>query len=263
VSVKTSNEIIEINQHNLYVETHGSVSGPVVILLHHGLGTTLSWRGQVPALIEAGYRVIAYDRWGYGKSQSRSSLHLPEFTPDRQDLLSLLDIKGVSKACLVGHSDGGTIGLYFAAEHPERVACLVVVAAHIYVEPKMIPGLQSIAESSKNDLHFIKGLQRAHGDKVDAVFNNWHGGWNQSNHVGWDMRSVIKSIKCPTLVVQGTEDEHATDQHARDIAVNIANAELWLAPQARHMLPQENSELFNQRLLAFMADHIYNKRTVY
>lgn len=260
--MKSSKEIIEINQHQLYVETHGSASGQAVILLHHGLGTTLAWRGQIPALVEAGYCVIAYDRWGYGKSQSRSSLDLPEFTPDRQDLLSLMDIKGISQACLVGHSDGGTIGLYFASEHPERVTCLVVVAAHIYVEPKMIPGLQSIAESNIHDVRFIEGLQRAHGDKVAEVFNNWYGGWNQPKHVGWDMRSVINNIKCPTLVVQGMEDEHATDQHVRDIATNIINAELWLVPQARHMLPQENSELFNQRLLAFMAEHIPNKRTV-
>ena len=57
----------------------------------------------------------------------------------------------------------------------------------------------------------------------------------------WDMRPILRQIGCPTLVVQGEADEHATPQHARDIADGIPGAELWLVPGAGHMLPQENA----------------------
>jgi pimeloyl-ACP methyl ester carboxylesterase len=63
---------------------------------------------------------------------------------------------------------------------------------------------------------------------------------------------MLSKIVCPSLVVQGEEDEHATPQHARDLAASIPKAELWLVPSARHMLPQEDSELFNPRLLDFL-----------
>jgi pimeloyl-ACP methyl ester carboxylesterase len=66
------------------------------------------------------------------------------------------------------------------------------------------------------------------------------------------MRHVLKKIACPALVVQGFQDEHATPQHARDIAAAIPGAQLWLLQGAQHMLPQENAVVFNQRLLQFL-----------
>ena len=70
--------------------------------------------------------------------------------------------------------------------------------------------------------------------------------------MSWDIRPIIKQIRCPALIVQGEADEHATLQHAEDIAAEIPGAELWLIPGAGHMVPQENAELFNSRLLQFL-----------
>jgi pimeloyl-ACP methyl ester carboxylesterase len=66
------------------------------------------------------------------------------------------------------------------------------------------------------------------------------------------MRPVLEKIACPTLVVQGMEDEHATPQHARDIAAGIPGAELWLDPGTAHMLPQERAEVFNRKVVEFL-----------
>jgi pimeloyl-ACP methyl ester carboxylesterase len=57
-------------------------------------------------------------------------------------------------------------------------------------------------------------------------------------------------------VIQGEGDEHATPEHAVDIAENIPGAELWLVPGAKHMLPQEMAELFNQKVLSFLNNSI-------
>ena len=92
-----------------------------------------------------------------------------------------------------------------------------------------------------------------HGDKTEAVFHNWSDGWSRPDNINWDMRPDIKRITCPTLVVQGIEDEHATPQHARDIAGAIPGAELWLVPDAHHMLPQEKPELFNRKIVEFLG----------
>lgn len=244
---------MQINGHNLNVEVHGPASGQAVALLHHGLGSIRAWKETTPALAASGLRVIVYDRWGYGKSDPRSELGQPTFIDDRADLVSLLDELQVERAALVGHSDGGTIALYFAAAHPGRVAKLVSVAAHIYVEAKMEPGMQMIRRTYESDADFRRKFTRQHGEKAGQVFQSWYGGWLKTENLSWDMRPLLAGISCPALVVQGEQDEHATPQHARDIAAAIPGAEFWLLPGAGHMLPQEAAERFNPRLIAFLS----------
>jgi pimeloyl-ACP methyl ester carboxylesterase len=249
---------ISINNRQIQIAINGAEGGTPVILLHHGLGSIGSWKAQIPVLANGGCRVIAYDRWGYGGSEARTYLSVPFFPEDLADLLELLDRVKVERAALVGHSDGGTIALYFAAAHPERVTCLVTVAAHIYFEPKMQPGIESVRAAYEGDARFRKGLRRLHGEKTRSMFFNWYNGWTSNpENLSWDMRPGLSRVSCPTLVIQGTEDEHASPQHACDLAAAIQNnsagsTELWLLEGARHMLPQEEPEKFNQRVLEFI-----------
>jgi pimeloyl-ACP methyl ester carboxylesterase len=250
-----SGDLIPINKHCLYVETHGSDNGLPVLLLHHGLGSVKAWKGQVRAFVGAGYRVIAYDRWGYGGSDPRDHLSMPYFEQDLSDLETLLDFFGLDQVALIGHSDGGTISLYYAAQNPARVACMVVTAAHIYVEPKMIPGIQGIQQAFINDVRMQVGLERLHGDKANAVFQGWYQGWTKPEYLDWNIRPLLSGITCPTLVVQGINDEHATPKHAEDIVSAIPGAKLWLEPGAAHMLPQDIPEEFNRKVISFLRTH--------
>lgn len=244
--------LYNINGRRLYVEIGGEDGAPPIVLLHHGLGSVRAWQAQLPALQFAGFRTVAYDRWGYGLSNLRPFPLNPDFHEDEQDLLALLDSLEVAQASLVGHSDGGTIALQFSAHHPDRVRCLVCVAAHIYTEPKMQQSILGVQQAFKENTALRLGLSRLHGEKVDQVFASWFEGWYQPENEDWDMRPLLGQVTCPALVIQGEEDEHATPAHAQDLAAAIPGAELWLAPGARHMLPQEAPELFNQRLLEFL-----------
>ncbi len=244
---------MNINNCNLYLETHGPADGQPLIFLHHGLGSTRAWRRQIPDFTAAGYRVLVYDRRGYGQSAQRNGLEVPGFETDLADLGALISAFEIEAPMLVGHSDGGTIALYYAAQNPGRVAALVTIAAHIYIEPKMIPAVLVLQNTFEGDARFQAGLRRIHGEKVQAVFYNWFNAWKKVNPAGWDMRPQLAQIDCPTLVIQGEADEHATPQHAVDIAASIPQAELWLAPAGRHMLPQEMPGEFNQKVLAFLS----------
>lgn len=244
---------LRVNGHQLYYEDYGKAESPAIVLLHHGLGSTYSWMEQIDSLTVAGFRVIAYDRWGYGHSDPRQSLSLPCFDEDLADLAALFAFLELRRAILVGHSDGGTIALYFAAKNPESTDALVTIAAHIYIEEKMVPSIQVVQKSYLEGLRFKEGLRRLHGEKVEQVFTNWFNGWAKPENFDWDMRPLLKEIRCPSLIVQGMDDEHATPRHAEDIAVSIAGSELWLVPGARHMLPQENAALFNSRLVEFLS----------
>ena len=242
----------EASGHELYWERCGRASDPAVLFLHHGLGSTRAWKTQLETFARRGWQAVAYDRWGYGRSSSRPALDLPTFAADVQDLSSLTDGLGIGRAALVGHSDGGTTALYFAAQFPPRVTALVTVAAHIYLEPAMAPGMLAIRRIHDHDARFQEGMRRAHGAQAEAVFRNWHDGWLRPERLDWDMRPMLGDVRCPTLVIQGEQDEYASPQHARDLARAVAQGSLWLMPGVGHMAPQDAPESFNPRVLDFL-----------
>lgn len=244
--------LVPVNGHQIYVETRGPLPGFPVVLLHHGIGSVRSWKEQTPLLAEAGYRTLVYDRWGHGKSDPRPRLGMPCFEEDLADLELLLNYFKISRAALIGHSDGGKIAMYYAARCPDRVISLIVVSTNIYIEPKMIPGIQGLLKNFEDDARLREKLRRVHGDKADALFRGWYTGWTDPTNLSWDMRPTLRQIACPTLVALGLEDEHATPRHAQDIAAAIPNAELLLVPQAGHMLPQDFPEIFNPKMLDYL-----------
>jgi pimeloyl-ACP methyl ester carboxylesterase len=244
---------IKINGHNLYVESYGPDGANPIVFLHHGLGSTKSWKGQIFPFLEAGYRLILYDRWGYGLSDGRESLSIPTFSDDIADLDGVISSLKLRSVVLVGHSDGGTIALIAASRNRQEIAGLVCIAAHVYVEAKMKTGINGVRTAFIEDQNFQEGLRRAHGEKYTSVFFNWFDGWHKESNLNWDFCSELQQIHCPVLVIQGLEDEHATPAHAQNIARSISGSELWLAPGSGHMLPQENFDVFNTRVISFLA----------
>src|SRR5450631_3139482 len=109
----------------LYYEDHGS--GQPVVLIHGYPLSGASWEKQVPVLLDAGYRVITYDRRGFGKSsQPTIGYNYDTFAADLNILLEHLDLRD---AVLVGHSMGtGEVTRYLGRYGSERVAKGVLVA---------------------------------------------------------------------------------------------------------------------------------------
>ena len=244
---------VRINQHGLYWERYGDPHAPCVALLHHGLGSIRSWRRQIPDFIDAGWQVLAHDRWGYGRSDERPEFKLAYLADDAQEAFALLNTLGIEQLNLVGHSDGGSIALLMASEQPERINAMVVVAAHIYFEPMMVDGLNMIAQSVTDPV-LMEGLAREHGERTPRLLQAWVDHWRAADSQSLSMGELLPTIVCPTMVVQGELDEHATPQHAVDIAEGVQQGSLWLIPEVKHMPPHEIPEAFNQRVLQFLAD---------
>ncbi len=105
-----------------YRDTGGS--GVPVILLHAATGSSQVWEYQIPAFRAAGYRVIAYDRRGWGRTVINLAEPQPGIAAD--DLLGLLDHLGLNRVHLVGTAGGAPVVLDFALSHPQRVRGLVL-----------------------------------------------------------------------------------------------------------------------------------------
>jgi pimeloyl-ACP methyl ester carboxylesterase len=112
---------------------HDFGAGPAFLLLHAGIVDAWSWEPLTPFLLDAGYRVVAYDRRGIGDSVSEDVTF-----SDRADAIAVLDALGIERACLVGNSIGGMIATDTAVEAPSRVAALVTIGAGLagyWVDP--------------------------------------------------------------------------------------------------------------------------------
>jgi pimeloyl-ACP methyl ester carboxylesterase len=142
-----------------------------------------------------------------------------------------------------------------ASEQPERVTAMVVVAAHIYFEPMMVDDVDLIARSA-TDRALIEGLRHEHGERAPRLLHAWVEHWRGADSQALSMREYLPAISYLTLVVQGELDEHATPQHAVDISDGVQHGSLWLIPEVKHMPPHEIPDLFNQRVLKFLADSV-------
>ena len=119
--------MLDVNGIRLHAVSTGQ--GPTVLLLHGFPDTHIVWRKQVPALAAAGYRVLAPDLRGYGRSDAPRAVHAYTLDTLRADVLGLLDALKIDKVHLVGHDWGALIAWQLAALAPQRVTRLVALSS--------------------------------------------------------------------------------------------------------------------------------------
>jgi pyruvate dehydrogenase E2 component (dihydrolipoamide acetyltransferase) len=131
------------NGHELYFEDRGA--GDALILLHGDFECTRYWTAQVDAFA-ADYRVIAYDRHGFGRSAPLRALPPDFYDRNVADLIALLDHLEIAHAHLVGHSGGGTVALLAAARYPARVRAVLAAGAQGSLKPLSVRYIQEFAK---------------------------------------------------------------------------------------------------------------------
>lgn len=208
-----------------------------MIFLHDGLACVEMWR-DIPARLVAatGMPALVYDRVGYGKSDPFPGPLTPDFMHGEafQILPEVLSRTNVSRAVLIGHSDGGSISLLFAARFPKRVAGVISLAAHVFVEERTLEGIRQAVENYHRS-DFSGKLARYHGDKTDATFKAWSGIWLSPQFRDWNIENYLRGITAPLLVIQGEDDEFGTMAQVEAIAGQVAGpVEIFRVPGAAH-----------------------------
>ena len=201
------------NDDEIYYELiDGPADRPVLVFLHEGLGCTAMWKTFPQRLCAAtGYTGLVYDRSAYGRSsparRPRTIHYLHEAS--LQELPAVLEgvIPG-REHILIGHSDGGTIALLYAAERPARLRGVITEAAHVFVETDTRDGLEATVTAYKAGK--LAGLARYHGEKTDAVFWSWAATWTAPWFRSWSIEYALPAIEVPVLVLQGKDDQYGT-----------------------------------------------------
>jgi pimeloyl-ACP methyl ester carboxylesterase len=188
---------------------------PTLVFLHEGLGCAAQWR-EFPDRVAAGTGLAAlvYSRRGYGASdpvlpvaRSVRFMHDEAYAV----LPALLDAAAVGPVVLVGHSDGASIALLYAAkERGERVRAVVAIAPHLFVEDVTVKSIAAITETWHRSPDLRTRLSRYHGTNVDGAFLGWSGVWLDPRFRGWNIEPEVTGLAVPVLVVQGEDDEYGT-----------------------------------------------------
>ena len=211
-------------------------SADPIVLLHEGLGSVALWRSFPDALASATTRaVFAYSRAGHGASDPPAIPVTSRFMHEEatSHLPDILDREGIERATLLGHSDGGSIALIFAATYPERVSALILEAAHVFVEDVSIASIERIKhEYATTDLRHR--LAKYHVN-VDAAFHGWNDVWLSPDFRNWNLEDYLPDVFAPALVIQGEDDEYGTLRQVAAIAGQVSGpVETLILPNCGH-----------------------------
>lgn len=233
-------------------------SRPRLVFLHEGLGCAAMW-GDFPQRLCAasGCPGLVYDRLGYGRSsplrQPRRANYLHEYA--LEELPAILDrLLPARDYVIVGHSDGGSIGLIHAATRPPRLRGLLTEAAHVFVEPETLAGIRAAGTAHAGGK--LRGLARFHGEHADAVFRAWHDTWLADGFRDWNIEALLPAIDVPVLVVQGADDQYATLAQVEAIATRVARSRRAVLADCAHVPHREQPEAVLDLMRSFLRDAV-------
>jgi pimeloyl-ACP methyl ester carboxylesterase len=243
-----------------YVDTGGS--GVPVVFLHSNTGSSANWEHQIPAFKAAGYRFIAYDRRGWGRSMAKPGAAPGTGADDLHELMKSLKI---DRFHLVGTAGGGFVALDYALSFPEQIRSLVIansiggVQDDDYLElgrrlrppqfDALPPELREVGPSyrASNPDGTRRWIELEHMSRQDGAAAQPY-----RNRMTF---SLLEKIAVPSLFLTGDADLYAPPPVLKLFTARIRNSESKIIPEAGHSTYWEQPETFNNVLLTFFRKH--------
>jgi pimeloyl-ACP methyl ester carboxylesterase len=266
---------VQVGADRLELDWIGPAPGaaPTLVFLHDGLGSAGTWR-DVPAALAAatGCGALVYSRAGYGGSTPRPGPWPVRFMHDEATvtlprLLAALDVRD---GFLVGHSDGASIALIYAADRGARAAAalgpgpgpgpgpglspnpgpagggdragaaaqpwewrlrgVILEAPHVFVEPVCVDSIVAMAHGYRRG-DLAQRMARRHGANADACFAAWVEVWLRPEFRAWTIEALLPWVSCPVLAMQGEQDEYGTLAQLAAVAARCGTAAAAAAPE--------------------------------
>jgi pimeloyl-ACP methyl ester carboxylesterase len=208
-----------------------------LVFLHEGLGCIEMWRDFPQKLCDATLcEGLVYDRTAYGQSSpwpADPGVHYMEIEADHV-LPALLAASGIDDCVLIGHSDGGTIALNYAAADPEPLRAVATLAAHAINEPICVERIAEAREAFATG-ELRQRLIKYHGDNVDRAFHLWADAWLAPGFQPMDANGRLPGVQVPVQAIQGEDDEYGSELQLGLIAGKVGGyCETRLVPACGH-----------------------------
>ncbi len=246
-----------------YSDTGGR--GVPVVLMHAATGSSRVWEYQLPAFRAAGYRVIAYDRRGWGRSEIDPAGPQPGTAAD--DLLALIDHLGIDRFHLVGTAAGGVASVDFMMSFPRRLRSAVIASSIGGVQDEEY--LELGRRLRPPEFTAMPAELREVGPSYRAGNTDGTRRWIELEHMSrpsgptapaqrFRNRVTLASLEgvtVPTLFITGGADMFAPPPVMRMMADRIKKSEFVVVPDAGHSAYWEDPDVFNRAVLAFLRKH--------
>jgi pimeloyl-ACP methyl ester carboxylesterase len=241
-------------------------SGTPVVLMHARTGSTLAWEHQLPVFIQAGYRVIAYDRLGHGRSEVRQPP--AERGAAADDLEALVSRLRLDRFHLVGTAAGGIVSFDYALSFPQRLRSLVVANSvggvqdedYVALGRRLRPSPQF--EALPPEFRELGPSYRAANPEGTV---RWMNVEEQSrskdrpstpekmrNRISW---SLLEKLEVPTLLLTGDADLYTPPAVLQLFSRRIRTSKVVILPEVGHSAYWEQPERFNRAVLDFLRQH--------
>ena len=242
-----------------YKDTGGR--GIPVVFLHANTGSSQNWDRQIPAFTAAGYRVIAFDRRGWGKSTSEAAQ--PGTAAD--DLHALMKFLGVDRFHLLGTAGGGYVAFDYALSFPEQIRSLIVVNSiggmqdpdYLELGRRLRPPQFDAMPPELRELGPAYRAADPDGTKrwIELEHMSRQSGAAAQTYRNRMTFAMLESIKLPVLLITGDADMYAPPPLLRMFSSRIKGSESLIIPEAGHSSYWEKPDVFNRAVLDFMRKH--------
>ncbi|MGB1658570.1 MAG: alpha/beta fold hydrolase [Longimicrobiales bacterium] len=253
----------------------GTPNGQTVVVFHGMNFFAAPYEPMIRALTEAGFRTIAVDRLGYGRS-SKPDIHYNLHIPAR-NTKALLDHLSIDRAAIVGHSMGGMVATRFASTYPETTTHVVMVNQIGLTDTRpgrAWPDPEGAYESALNTTYqsVLRGHVRYYPRGWKPEYLEWvkvqygltlSGDWPHYAKIRAGQRMILfedpvvyewQHIGTKALVIGGADDRLVSDfpRLARNVAEQLQNAQLIIYPEVGHSPHLDNPEEFHPDLIDFL-----------
>ena len=252
---------------------HDVGSGPVVLLLHGsgpGVSAAANWRLTIPAIVEAGYRVIAPDQLGFGQTVPPEA---HEYSVDSwlEHAVALLEVLGVDRFSVVGNSFGGAMALRLASREAARVDRLVLMGSvgvpfpitdaldRVWGYEASVENMRSLLDLFAYDtsrmtddlaqLRYEASVANGADRRFAAMFPAPRQRWVDSMAMPED---EIRAIAAPTLLFHGRDDQVIPLDTSLRLLHLIEQSQLHVFGQCGHWTQIEHADAFNRLLADFL-----------
>lgn len=275
----------------LHLARFGEADGHLVMLLHGFPDFWYGWRRQIPALVEAGFNVLAPDQRGYNISEKPPGVHNYQVDLLAQDVVELANMFEREKVILVGHDWGGVVAWETAFRYPERLEKLVILnAPHPDVMTRFLfSSLEQLRRSwyifffqlpvlpewlLRRDKFALLRLAVASGRDAQSEdpreLVEYLGAWSQPKaleamlnwyraafrrgirHFGKASKIELRRVQVPTLILWGKKDIALSQRLVQPSLDLCDQGRLVLYENASHWVQRDQADAVNAELLDFL-----------
>ncbi|HET7885091.1 MAG TPA: alpha/beta hydrolase [Bradyrhizobium sp.] len=244
--------------------TDSGGTGVPIVLLHANTGTSAVWAAQIAGFSKAGYRVITFDRRGWGNSMADPASG-PQPGTVASDLDALVEYLKLDKFHLLGVAGGGFAALDYAAWHPEKLRGLVIGGSTGSIRDKEIADFSARIEIP--DIRKLPAVYREVGASYRGADPDGTKRWvdidehsRQKDAPSQPLRTPntfakIETIPTPTLIIAADADLLAPPALMRIWAAHMKDHEWAEVPDSGHAIAWEHPDVFNAKVLEFVKRH--------